>query len=77
MRHLRNDVALLQLDGQITASSKVNTVCLPREGSRVPAGTICYITGIVLFWLLGQCKPVTLTHISAIPDPEILLNWFI
>ncbi|XP_031574197.1 chymotrypsinogen B-like isoform X2 [Actinia tenebrosa] len=45
MRHLRNDIALLQLNGQISASSKVNTVCLPQKGSRVPAGTGCYITG--------------------------------
>ncbi|XP_078374818.1 chymotrypsin-like protease CTRL-1 [Oculina patagonica] len=45
MRHLRNDIALLQLDGSIQASSKVNTVCLPSSGSRVPVGTKCYITG--------------------------------
>lgn len=45
MRHLKNDVALLQLDGQISASSKVNTVCLPKKGSRVAANTNCYITG--------------------------------
>ncbi len=42
---LRNDVALLQLERPISASSQVNTVCLPGSGSRVPAGTQCYITG--------------------------------
>ena len=46
MRQLRNDVALLQLERPISASSKVNTVCMPSSGSRVPAGTRCYITGI-------------------------------
>jgi len=45
MRQLRNDVALLQLDGSISASSQVNTVCLPSSGSRVQEGTQCYITG--------------------------------
>lgn len=45
MRNLRNDIALLQLDGSISTSSKVNTVCLPSSGNKVPAGTRCYITG--------------------------------
>ena len=45
MRQLRNDVALLQLERPIQASSKVNTVCVPSSGSRVPPGTQCYITG--------------------------------
>ncbi|KAJ7382095.1 hypothetical protein OS493_037064 [Desmophyllum pertusum] len=45
MRHFRNDVALLQLERPIQASSQVNTVCLPGSGSRAPAGTRCYITG--------------------------------
>ena len=46
MRNLQNDVALLQLERPIQASSKVNTVCLPSSGSRVSAGTQCYITGM-------------------------------
>ena len=45
MRNLRNDVALLQLAGSISPSPKVNTVCLPASGSRIPAGSRCYITG--------------------------------
>ena len=45
MRQLRNDIALLQLERPITTSEKVNTVCLPTSGSRIPAGTPCYITG--------------------------------
>ncbi|KAM7433611.1 hypothetical protein ABFA07_016185 [Porites harrisoni] len=44
-RNLRNDIALLQLEKPISASSKVNTVCLPRSGSKVKEGTRCYITG--------------------------------
>ena len=31
MRQLQNDIALLQLERPITASEKVNTVCLPAE----------------------------------------------
>ena len=45
MRNLRNDIALLQLAGSISPSPKVNTVCLPASGSRIPAGSLCYITG--------------------------------
>ncbi|XP_028397985.1 chymotrypsinogen B-like [Dendronephthya gigantea] len=42
---LTNDIALLQLDRPVQTSSKVNTVCLPSAGSRVRAGSRCYITG--------------------------------
>ena len=45
MRHLQNDIALLQLQGSIQSSNKVNTVCLPSSVSRVSSGTQCYITG--------------------------------
>ncbi|KAL9970715.1 hypothetical protein ACROYT_G023128 [Oculina patagonica] len=45
MRHLKNDIALLQLEQPIAASDKVSTVCLPDSGSQVAAGTQCYITG--------------------------------
>ena len=46
-RHLRNDIALLQLATPASLSDKVNTVCLPEQGSRVPDGHNCYITGIL------------------------------
>ena len=45
MSHLRKDIALLQLDGEVQLSDKVNTVCLPLKGSRIPPGTECFITG--------------------------------
>ena len=45
MRHLRNDIALLQLSGSVTPSSKVNVVCLPQKGSTAQIGKQCYITG--------------------------------
>ncbi|XP_001632947.3 chymotrypsinogen B isoform X2 [Nematostella vectensis] len=45
MRHLKNDIALLQLHEPVKASDKVNTVCLPSSGSRAQAGARCYITG--------------------------------
>ncbi|KAL9970708.1 hypothetical protein ACROYT_G023120 [Oculina patagonica] len=45
MRHLRNDIALLQLDRPATLSSKVNLVCLPQKGTKVAPGSKCFITG--------------------------------
>lgn len=63
MRQLRNDIALLQLDSSISASSKVNTVCLPSSGSRIPAGTQCYITGnktaYYFIIILSSCTQLT------------------
>lgn len=44
--HLRNDIALLKLKTPVLLSAKVNTVCLPEQGSRIGAGHHCYITGI-------------------------------
>lgn len=44
--HLKNDIALLKLATPATLSDKVNTVCLPEQGSRIAAGHQCYITGI-------------------------------
>ena len=46
IKHLRGDIALLQLDRPAQLSEKVNLVCLPQKGSRVAAGTRCFITGI-------------------------------
>ena len=45
MRHLRNDIALLQLDRPAQLSTKVNLVCLPPKGSKVTPGPKCFITG--------------------------------
>ena len=44
--HLKNDIALLKLATPAMLSDKVNTVCLPEQGSRIAAGHQCYITGI-------------------------------
>ena len=44
--NIRNDIALLQLDGSVALSAKVNTVCLPQSGSRAQVGARCYITGM-------------------------------
>ncbi len=46
-QHDRNDIALIRLKTPATLSDKVNTVCLPAQGSRIPAGKNCYITGTV------------------------------
>lgn len=43
--HLRNDIALLELESPVTLSDKVNTVCLPIQDSRITDGHKCYITG--------------------------------
>lgn len=45
MNYLKSDIALLQLD-RPAQREKVNLVCLPPKGSRVAAGTRCFITGI-------------------------------
>jgi len=50
MQHLKNDIALLQLATPAKLSDKVNTVCLPVQGSRIPDGHRCYITGMSLFF---------------------------
>ncbi|KAL9970785.1 hypothetical protein ACROYT_G023214 [Oculina patagonica] len=44
-RGYRNDIALIKLKTPATLSDKVNTVCLPAKGSRIPAGKNCYLTG--------------------------------
>ena len=44
-RHFRNDIALLQLNGSVTLSNEVGTICLPAAGNRTAAGAQCYITG--------------------------------
>ena len=45
MRHLRHDVAVLQLARPASLNNTVGTVCLPSHGSRVELGTTCYVTG--------------------------------
>ena len=57
MRNLQNDIALIQLQGSIQSSNKVNTVCLPSSGSRVSSGTQCYITGTTHYFLLVTTSP--------------------
>ena len=51
MQHLRHDVALLELSSAVKLGGKINTVCLPKHGSRVSQGTTCYVTGNNLKWL--------------------------
>ena len=41
----QNDIGLLELNGNVTLSRKVNLACLPPQGSRIPPGTPCVITG--------------------------------
>ena len=43
MQNLRDDIAVLELDGRVKLSDKVNTVCLPNGD--VAVGAKCYITG--------------------------------
>merc|ERR1711973_767755 len=42
---LNNDIALLKLSSPFRINAKVNTVCLPRHGSRAHTGSKCYVTG--------------------------------
>ncbi|KAK3753043.1 hypothetical protein QZH41_008769, partial [Actinostola sp. cb2023] len=43
-RHLKYDMALLQLAGSVRISRGVKIVRLPRKNSRVAIGKICYVT---------------------------------
>lgn len=43
--HLRNDIAVLQLEASIDTSLQVNVVCLPKAENRVEPRKRCYITG--------------------------------
>ena len=57
MRHLRHDVAVLKLATRVSLNSKIQTVCLPKHGSRVSLGTQCYVTGnlmrkLSLWWVV-------------------------
>lgn len=45
--HFRNDITLLRLSTPVILSAQVNTVCLPKAGSRIPTGTKCYLTGML------------------------------
>ena len=40
-----NDIALLQLDRNVTQTFKVKTACLPKSGDDFPPGTMCYLAG--------------------------------
>ena len=43
-----HDIALLELDGKVKLSDKVNTVCLPTRDAA--DGAKCFITGNVTPW---------------------------
>ncbi|XP_068756841.1 chymotrypsin-like elastase family member 2A [Montipora capricornis] len=43
--HLRNDIAVLQLEASVDTSLQVNVVCFPKAENRVEPGKKCYITG--------------------------------
>ncbi|KAJ7378224.1 Chymotrypsinogen B [Desmophyllum pertusum] len=49
---LKHDVTLLKLSRPAKLGGKVNTICLPRHGSRVSLGTKCFVTG----W--GKTRPL-------------------
>lgn len=68
MRELRNDIALLQLNGRVKLSDKVNTVCMPQLGDKVSPGSRCYITGneIAFFFLWQNVKCVNYYRIIEI-----------
>ncbi|EDO34807.1 predicted protein, partial [Nematostella vectensis] len=42
---LSNDIALIELASPAKLSSRVNPVCLPPHGYKLPAGSRCFITG--------------------------------
>ena len=52
-KHMRNDIAVLQLGKSIDGGLHVNVVCLPKAGDRVKPGKKCYITGNQFFDVNG------------------------
>ena len=40
-----NDIALVKLSSPIQFGTYVKPVCLPKDGSYVPVGTKCFVTG--------------------------------
>ncbi|XP_075384185.1 serine protease 33 [Tenrec ecaudatus] len=53
----RGDLALLQLGRPVALDARVQPVCLPPPGARLPSGTVCWVTG----W--GSLRP-------GVPLPE-------
>lgn len=56
MQNLKNDIAVLELDGKAALSQKVTTVCLPEQAADL--NSTCYITGLT-FWVnsnLDYCE---------------------
>lgn len=41
----RGDLALLQLRRPVALSTRIQPVCLPQRGDRLPSGTPCWVTG--------------------------------
>ena len=68
MRHLKNDIALLELERPVPLNDKVNLICLPQKDSRVAPGTKCYITGNIhstlFYFILHDCN-ITHLHVAS------------
>lgn len=63
-----NDIALVQLDTQITLNEKVNTICLPDKDTDIKPGTICTTAGWGTRRFLGKpSKPLVLARIPIVP----------
>eukprot|EP00112_Aurelia_sp_Birch-Aquarium-sp1_P017384 Seg402.2 transcript_id=Seg402.2/GoldUCD/mRNA.D3Y31 product=Ovochymase-1 protein_id=Seg402.2/GoldUCD/D3Y31 len=42
---LDSDIALIKLDRPVRFNSRIQPICLPRDGRSAPPGSLCYITG--------------------------------
>lgn len=46
---LDSDIALIKLDRPVRFNSRIQPICLPRDGRSAPPGSLCYITGKCMF----------------------------
>lgn len=58
-----NDIALLELEKDITFSNKVTAACLPKQNIQVAVGTECYVSGWGRVHYNGQTSSV-LKHLQ-------------
>ena len=47
--NLNNDIALLKLDKPLKLNDRIRTVCLPKNGTVIPVGSTCFMSGKIYF----------------------------
>jgi len=58
-----NDISLVKLAGEVPYSDYIQPACLPSQGSEIPVGTECWITG----WGETQSDPAEVMQAAQVP----------